>query len=178
MFSSVVAFVRLRRWWVASAAVVVAAGVALGWVLWPDPEPEAPRARQYRDIDACLLTDSRGVAGAEAAPVWAGMQEASLATLVRVSSVAVVDPQTPENAAPFLAGLAQRHCSVVFVVGEAPVGAVAEIAPRFPQVRFVVVGGDVAAAANVVPVGGSPDEVKAAVRAEVVALAPSSPAGG
>jgi basic membrane lipoprotein Med (substrate-binding protein (PBP1-ABC) superfamily) len=128
-----------RRWLaVAVAALIVAAGVA--WLAWPS-EP-APRAREYLQFTACLLTDERGITGPEATPVWAGMQDASLATRAKVQYVSVSGPQTVDNAVPFLASLAQGGCDRVFAVGPVPVGAVARSAAQFPKVRFVVVGGD------------------------------------
>jgi basic membrane lipoprotein Med (substrate-binding protein (PBP1-ABC) superfamily) len=129
---------RQRRWLlVAVAALVAAVGVA--WAVWPS-EP-APRARQYLDFTACLLTDEHGIAGPEATPVWAGMQEASLATRAKVQYVSVVGPQTADNAVPFLSSLAQGRCNLVFAVGAVPVGAVGKAAAQFPGTRFVVVGG-------------------------------------
>ncbi|HEX6500821.1 MAG TPA: hypothetical protein VF054_17590 [Micromonosporaceae bacterium] len=75
-----------------------------------------------------------------AAAVWAGMQDASLATHAKVQYLSVAGPQTADNAAPFLAGLAQGHCDLVFVAGEAPVAAVRSTAPTFPRVTFYVLG--------------------------------------
>jgi hypothetical protein len=128
------------RWWL--AAVVAVLGLAVGlWVWWSDVSSPAPRARQYTDCSACLLTGAQGVIGAQAAPVWAGMRDASLATRAKVSYLPVTGAQTRENAAPFLAGLVQRRCDVVVAVGDAQVSAVAVAASGYPKVRFVVVGG-------------------------------------
>jgi hypothetical protein len=142
------------RWYAAGAVALALAGV-LAWVLWPEPA-NAPRERRYRNVTACLLTDSKGITGPDAAPVWAGMQEMSLRTLVRVQFVAVSGEQTPANAAAYLAGLTQGSCDVVVAVGTAPVGAVAQNAGRFPDVRFVSVGG-AASAPNVSAVDGTGD---------------------
>ncbi|MFC4049395.1 hypothetical protein ACFOY4_06855 [Actinomadura syzygii] len=80
---------RLPVGWRASALVALAA-VVVGAVcfafLRPSPEP---RARQYIAFKACLLTDSRGIAGAEAAPVWQGMRRASLKTRAKIQYLAV-----------------------------------------------------------------------------------------
>ncbi len=38
------------------------------------------RARHYKDVDACLLTDKKGITAGTAADVWQGMQDASLKT--------------------------------------------------------------------------------------------------
>jgi hypothetical protein len=129
--------IRLRWLLVAGTAlVVVIAGVV--WLAWPS-EPE-PRARQYLDYTACLLTDDHGVTGPAAAPVWAGMQKASSETRAKVQFAAVAGPQTPDNAVPFLTGLTQSKCDLVLAVGDGPVGAVGKVAARFPRTRFVVVG--------------------------------------
>jgi hypothetical protein len=162
-----------RWWWVAGAVAVV--GVSLGaWVLWPEPKP-APRARLYSDFSACLLTDDHGLAGVQAAPVWAGMQEASLATRAKVSYLAVTGAATTENAAPFLAGLVQRRCDVVVAVGPAQVSAVTASAATFTRVRFVVVGGGGdSAGGNVTRVGDTaPDSVRSSVRTAVASAARS-----
>ena len=159
-----------HRWWVVAglAAVVVAGGLV--WALWPIPSAPQPRAWRYLDVSACLLTDERGLSGAAAA-VWAGMQDASLATRVRVQHLAVVGEQTVDNAAPFAAGLAQGGCALVLAVGEVAVAAVERTAPRFPSVRFVTVGGG-AAAGNVTVLAAS-DPVRSAVADQVSALAPA-----
>ncbi|GAB3150889.1 hypothetical protein GCM10027290_39140 [Micromonospora sonneratiae] len=112
------------------------------WAVWPSPQPE-PRARQYRDVTACLLTDERGVTGPEAAAVWAGMQEASLKTRAKVQFLEVDGAQTADNARTYLASLVQSRCNLVLAVGAAPVDAVRENADRFPAARFVTVGGGV-----------------------------------
>jgi hypothetical protein len=90
-----------QRWLLVTGSALVVA-VAVGWAVWPS-QP-APRARQYLEFTACLLTDDHGITGPEAAPVWAGMQEASLATRAKVQFASVVGRQSVENAVPFLTG--------------------------------------------------------------------------
>ena len=68
--------------------------------------------------------------------MWAEMQKASLETLIKVQYLEVDGPQTPENAQTYLASLAMGKCDLVLTVGDAPVGALAQVAPRFPAVRF------------------------------------------
>jgi basic membrane lipoprotein Med (substrate-binding protein (PBP1-ABC) superfamily) len=119
-----------------------------------------------------LLTDAQGLTGAQAAPVWAGMQDASLATRAKVSYLPVTGAQTRENAAPFLAGLLQRHCDVVIAVGDAQASAVAAAASEYPKVRFVVVGGEGVHGANVTPVpAAGAGQVRSAVGAVVSSVA-------
>ena len=126
---------RRARFFVAAVLLVIA--VVLLWIFWP---ASAPRERHYGQTTACLLTGARGVASPEAAPVWAGMQKASMETLIKVQYLEVDGPQTPENAQTYLASLAMGKCDLVLTVGDAPVGALAQVAPRFPAVRFVSVG--------------------------------------
>lgn len=114
----------------------------LTWVLWPDDERPDPRSRVYTDASACLLTPARGLADTAVAPVWAGMQQASLATSGRASFLEVDGPQTGANAATYLATLASGGCDLVLVAGAAPVAAVVEQAGRYPSAHFVVVGAD------------------------------------
>lgn len=140
---------RRARWWWAVPAVLVVGGL-LTWLLWPSAP--AARARSYRDVDACLLTDGQGLSGAQAAAVWAGMQDASADTRVRVSYLAVQGEGTVGNALPYLAGLLQRGCDVVLATGPAEVSAVVADAKTYPKVRFVVVGAS-AAGPNVTEVG-------------------------
>lgn len=127
-----------KRWGLASLGVALLA--VLVWLVWPQ-EPE-PRARQYLDFTACLLTDDNGLTGPQARPVWAGMQRASLATHAKVEYLVVRGPQTVDNASTFLTSLAQGQCHLLFAVGKAPTGSVAANATKFPRTRFVVVGGN------------------------------------
>jgi hypothetical protein len=162
-----VGLVILRRWrlWAAAAVVVVVLGLGV-WLLWPSPPP--PRARPYLDWTACLLTDGQGTGGPQAAAVWAGMQDASSATHARVQYVAVAGGASTGDALPYLAGLLQRQCAVVVAVGDAQVAAVATDAPRYPAVRFVVVGGS-ASGGNVTVLNGfSGPQLRDRIRALVV----------
>jgi basic membrane lipoprotein Med (substrate-binding protein (PBP1-ABC) superfamily) len=107
-------------------------------------EKPLPRARQYLDFTACLLTDEHGVSGAAAAPVWTGMQNSSTKTLAKVQYLPVLGPQTGENAATYVASLAQSQCDIIFAVGSAEVDGVNRSAATFPATPFVVVGGKAA----------------------------------
>jgi len=152
-----------RAWWLGGGAITAAVAV-LVWALWPAPAAEPPRARQYIEFTACLLTGERGIADPAAVPVWAGLQDASLATRAKIQYLAITGPQTVENATPFLASLAQAGCNLVFAVGDIPVAAVERGRTDFPAARFFPVGGG-RAHTNVSPVSGrSADEIRAAVR--------------
>jgi hypothetical protein len=173
---------RLRRfWWVAALVAVVGVGLGL-WLSLSGNSSSGqtlppPRARVYTPFNACLLTDSAGIAGSQAAPVWAGMQDASLKTSRKVSYLAVSGPDTEANAEAFVNTLVQRKCDLVFAVGDSEVAAAEARAKHFPAQRFVVVGsgasgpaGPASANLAVVP-GGSAQQVQAAV-AQTVEAAP------
>lgn len=142
----------------------------VAWAWWLSSRNAEPsRARQYIAFTACLLTGADGVGGADAAPVWAGMQDASARTRAKVEYLSVSGPATKENAGLFLASLVSRHCDVVLVVGPAQVAAVRDIASTAPGVEFVIIGGDVGGR-NVVRIdAASPEKVRASVRDVVVA---------
>ncbi|MFK3985270.1 hypothetical protein ACI2K4_33460 [Micromonospora sp. NPDC050397] len=153
-----------RLWWTLAAAVALVTGIVL-WVAWPSP-PE-PLARQYGEATACLLTDEHGVTGTEAAAVWAGMREASEATLTKVQYLEVDGPQTAENAKTYLASLVQARCDLVLAVGPGPLSAVDSEAKRFPTARFALVGGGVVAQNVSLVEGQTAEAVQANVRALV-----------
>ncbi|MFI1989869.1 hypothetical protein [Actinoplanes sp. NPDC020271] len=129
---------RLSWWLGGGAAVLVVAGLAT-WALWPEDERPDPRSRVYTDASACLLTPARGTTDASAAPVWAGMQQASVETSGKVSFLEVDGPQTAQNAATFLATLVNGGCDVVLSSGDAPSKAVLQWAGQFPRAKFIAV---------------------------------------
>ncbi|MDO0914299.1 BMP family ABC transporter substrate-binding protein [Streptomyces sp. DT2A-34] len=135
---------RGRRGWAAGgAAVVVVLGVLGAWFLTGGQDgPPDPRARQYTEVDACLLTGEKGIApGTPAASVWEGMRKASLETRARVNYVPVTGPQSVDNVRPFFNSLIQRQCEVVLAVGTSQVQVTRAAAGKNPDVRFVVVDG-------------------------------------
>jgi hypothetical protein len=155
-----------RRRWLAGGAVVVAGAAAvLGWALWPDEVD--PRARVYTEATACLLTPADGVSGREAAPVWAGMQEASLATRGKVQFLEVDGPPAREQAVTYLATLAGGGCDLVLTVGKAQNDALTASAASYPKVSFVMIGaGKEQNNVSVIAVD-TPDDVRAQVGAKV-----------
>ncbi|MEU4551512.1 hypothetical protein [Micromonospora violae] len=168
--TTVVRWLRAQpRWWPLAAVGLIVLVVA-GWALWPEAEPE-PRQREYRAETACLLTGAAGVAAPEARPVWTGMQDASLATQVKVQFLEVDGPQTGENAETFLASLVQSRCGVILAVGEAPVRAVGPTAARFPAAKFVAFGVATPGPNVVVEEATDPESVQRRARDVVAALA-------
>ncbi len=153
-----------------AAVVVVIAAVT--WIVWPSSDAE-PRSRQYKETAACLLTDDKGLNDAGAAAVWAGMQKASEQTLVRVQYLTVTGAQTTANAETFLGTFTQSKCAVILAIGTAPTQAVPQVAPRFPNIRFVTVGGG-AAGANVSAVTGDAAAFQQGGHDAVVAAAAQS----
>jgi hypothetical protein len=163
------------RIWLAAGAIVVAAAVA-SWALWPT-SASSPHARRYLDVSACLLTDPNGIAaGTPAAPVWAAMQSASLATHVMVSYL----PDTgPDDVGPMLNTLIERQCGVIVATGDATAQVIAA-GKANPHQRFLLV-----ATPGVAPVTGTANtvvvsEADAAGRIDQVirALAANAPPPG
>jgi hypothetical protein len=142
-----------------SAAVLAAAAVAAALLLSRSP---APRARQYLAFTACLLTGPAGLADAQAAQAWAGLQQASLATRAKVQYLPVESGTTAAAATPYLASLTTRHCRVVVAVGGAQVSAVTAAAHRYRSVQFAVIGG-ASAGPNVTVVTGGAAHVRAVI---------------
>ncbi|HZM77767.1 MAG TPA: hypothetical protein VFC19_18775 [Candidatus Limnocylindrales bacterium] len=124
----------------AAIAALAAVLVVVAWLAWPGPPPEeAPRAREYRDYDLCLLTDEHGIQGDTASKVWQGLQTVSLETKSRVSFLPVTGEPTEEVAAQFVATQVQQSCDIIVAVGEPQVKAVGSNAAKYPQVRFVTI---------------------------------------
>jgi len=157
---------RRKPWLVGGAVATVLAAAGLGWALWPDSAPEA-RARVYTEANACLLTPAGGVADKQAAPVWAGMQQASLATHGKIQYLEVDGPQTGENAKTYLATLVSGKCDLLLTAGAAPNAGLIAAAGSYPGSRFLLVGKG-APQVNVTVVDDSdPAQVTERVRAAV-----------
>ncbi|WP_155123515.1 MULTISPECIES: hypothetical protein [unclassified Actinoplanes] len=139
-----------------AAAALAAAGVT--WALLPG-DPQEPRPREYRDATACLLTDQQGVAGKDAAPIWAAMQSASARTHGQVRYLAVTGEQSVANAESFVGTLVLGRCSVIVAEPGIPDQAVRAAAAQHSGQRFLVIGG-VKAGSNVTVVAAAKiDEV-------------------
>jgi basic membrane lipoprotein Med (substrate-binding protein (PBP1-ABC) superfamily) len=162
------------RWvWLGLAGAAVA-GVAVGLVVsgvgvpWSSGGRSLPpvRARAYENVDACLLTGSRGLADPVASQVWAGMEDASRTTTARVSYLAVTGPSTEADAVPFVGSLLVRGCRVIVASGAAEQAAVLADAGRFPQTRFIVTDA-MAGRSNVTALAFATNGLRAAVAAAV-----------
>ena len=133
----------------AIAAVAVVAVLVTAWVVWLRPATvTAPRARQYLDESACLLTGPGGVAqGTAGGQVWQAMQSASLASHVMVSYLPVAGPA---DVPALLNSLVERRCGVIVVTGASRV-QVASAAKANPGRHFILVATSTAAGPTVVP---------------------------
>jgi hypothetical protein len=153
---------RVRLWIILTALVAVAVGIAVPLLT----VYRAPQARQYLNVSACLLTDPSGVVpGTPAAPVWAAMQSASLATRVMVSYL----PDTgPSDVSPMLSTLAQRNCGLI-ITTPAAAGRAVSAARAYPRQQFLIITADRAATvpsnAVFVPPSAAPARIAQAIRA-------------
>ncbi|MEV4943924.1 BMP family ABC transporter substrate-binding protein [Streptomyces zaomyceticus] len=163
---------RGRVGWALGAVFVLALGLVGTWLFVGSETKSTPpdtRARAYEDYDACLLTDDRGiVTGSQAAPVWEGMQAASLDKRIRVTFVPVMGEKSVANARPFLNGLMQRDCEIVVASGAPQVAAAEAAVEKNPKVRFVTVGGESGAAhdnlVRVAPGASLKDDIASTVK--------------
>lgn len=170
---TLVAILRTRkraRLLLAATLVVGVAATAAG-LLWPTEPSQSPdRERHYKTTTACLLTDDKGLNGDVAKAAWAGMQDASLATLIKVQHLAVNGPQTAANGLTYFNTLGVRKCTVIIAVGDAPVAAMADGYPQFPHTRHVAIGGDTRGRPLTTVDTSSPATIQSQVR-EIVAQA-------
>jgi hypothetical protein len=131
------------------AAIAVVAVLVTAWVLWLRPGTAAgPRARQYLDVSACLLTGSSGVTpGTPGARAWHAMESASLASHVMVSYL----PDSGAADVPVMLNtLVERRCGVIVVTGASQVQVTSE-AKAHPGQRFILVITSATAGPAVVP---------------------------
>jgi hypothetical protein len=158
-------------WFLIGGACLAICGLAVGLTLvftdGGSSSASVAGERWYSNSQACLLTGDRGLADPAAAPLWAGMQQASLTTHAKVSYLAVMGPQTKGNALSFLGSLLVRHCGVVLAAGSAQRDAVAARAHQYPSVKFAVVGG-VPGASNVTVLSGKAAAIRDGAADEVL----------
>jgi basic membrane lipoprotein Med (substrate-binding protein (PBP1-ABC) superfamily) len=152
-----------RRWWAAGGAGLIAAALAAaGGILLStgsgSPAQVTAAQRHYTAEQACLLTDSHGIAARPASAVWAGMEDASRATSARVTYLMVEGPPTTAAAIPYANSLVIQHCNVVLAVGAPQTSAISAVAPRTPATAFISIGGGTASAkGNLKTIGFSAD---------------------
>jgi basic membrane lipoprotein Med (substrate-binding protein (PBP1-ABC) superfamily) len=151
---------RGRRVAVAAAAVFAAAAIAV-WAAIATSGPK-PRTRQYLTFKACLLTDAQGVAGKQAAPVWAGMEKASLKTRAKVQNLPAFGPPTTANALPYLRTLIGQQCNMIIAVGAGPVAAVVAEASAHQKTQFLIAG-NASTAHNITVINPDSTDVSTAI---------------
>jgi basic membrane lipoprotein Med (substrate-binding protein (PBP1-ABC) superfamily) len=128
-----------RSWITIGAVLVLLIGIAV--LAWPRGRQLPPtRAREYRDVEACLLVGPAGITDSQNATVWAGMQEASAATKARVTYMVAVGPETQANALPFAQALVQKGCAVIVAAGPVESGAAAGVARQHKEIDFILIG--------------------------------------
>jgi hypothetical protein len=148
-------FLRGRRLTVSVLVVCVIAGLAL-WALFADRKHASPpRQRVYSAYSACLLVGPGGLSGPGVAPVGSGLEDGSIATSAKVSYLAVVGAESPDNVSTYVSTLVVRKCDLVVGVGSAETAALLENAAANPTIHFAVVGAS-AQSANVASVA-TPD---------------------
>lgn len=132
-----------------AATIAVVTVFVIAWVLWPRPGTAAPpRARQYLDASACLLTESSGVTpGTPGAQAWHAMESASLASHVMVS---YLPDSGAANVPVMLNTLVERRCGLIVVTGASRV-QVTSAAKAHPAQSFILVTASAAAGPAAVP---------------------------
>jgi hypothetical protein len=141
----------MRQGLVKAAIVTVATAAAFitAWALWPGSgSVAAPRARQYLNASACLLTGSGGITpGTTGAQAWHAMESASLASHVMVSYL----PSTgPADVPAMLNTLVERRCGVIVVTGGSRI-QVTSAAKANPGRQFILVTDSATAGPAAVP---------------------------
>jgi basic membrane lipoprotein Med (substrate-binding protein (PBP1-ABC) superfamily) len=139
---------------------------AIVWVVLASTGPK-PRVREYLAFKACLLTDAQGVTGKQAAPVWAGMERASLKTRAKIQYLPAFGPSTTANTQPYLRTLTQQRCNIIVAVGAGPVTAAIAESPKNPRTKFVIVAAN-ATSHNVTALNVSPDQMSTAISNAII----------
>jgi hypothetical protein len=156
---------------IGASALAVVLAVIITWLAWPDDSTPPPRERQYKATTACLLTDDKDLAGDLAKAAWAGMQDASLATLIKVQHLAITGPQTAANGLTYYNTLGVQKCTVIIAAGDVPVAAMAQGYASFPSVKQVAIGGNTQDKPITVVDTSTPDSIRNGVKSIVAAAA-------
>lgn len=134
-----------RRKLAGLGGVLVAAAVLGGFLLWPAKpgavriQPPVTRARTYSTYTACLLTGPKGLTDPAAAPVWAGLREASTATSAQISYLTMLGADTTANAEIYINTLALRGCSAILAAGTVPADGALKAAGSWPGHRVIAI---------------------------------------
>lgn len=132
---------RQQRLLAATATAALIGGVT--WLAWPSSDSTPPiRERQYKATTACLLTDDHGLESEPARTAWAGMQEASTQSLIKVQHLAITGPQDVANGLTYYNTLGIQRCTIILAAGDVPVAVMVEGSARFPDIQQVTIGGD------------------------------------
>lgn len=157
-----------RRWvWLVAGCTALAC-LSLTWALWPASgrsqryTPD-PRSRRFSSFTVCVLTGSDGLAGVQAAQVWAGVEDGSHATSAQASYLPVPAPDGESTAEVYVNTLVSRSCSLVVATGASQVAAVRSRAAAYAAQRFVVVGSGSSAGNITVVRAGTADAVRSGV---------------
>ena len=127
------------------AGAVVSAAALIGFLLWPAKpaavrvQPPVVRARTYSAYTACLLTGPKGLTDPAAAPVWAGLREASTATKAQISYLTMLGADTTANAEIYINTLALRGCSAILAAGAIPADGALKAAGSWPGHRVIAI---------------------------------------
>ena len=157
-----------RRWFVAAGGLFVVAVVVIVLV-WPSSQGNGAyrpptRARVYKSTTVCLLTGPQGVAGKDAASVWAGVQNAAGAANDQSEYLAAAVPtETVGSVTPFVNTLVNQHCDLIVATGSVEDSAVESIAANEPTVRFLLISGTSSSANVKIVSDSSASTVSAAV---------------
>jgi hypothetical protein len=156
---------------VAAGVLAVVVATLVTWLAWPDAKPAPPRERQYKATTACLLTDDRDLTGDMAKAAWDGMQEASVATLIKVQHLAITGPQTAANGLTYYNTLGVQRCTVIIAAGDVPVAAMTQGIDTFPAIKHAAVGGDPKGKPVTIVDASSTDSIRKGVKELVAAAA-------
>jgi basic membrane lipoprotein Med (substrate-binding protein (PBP1-ABC) superfamily) len=133
---------RLRRSWVITLGVAVLATIGVALIWQPgDKSRHIPAARTRTTIafTACVLTDSHGIAGKDAAPAWRGVLNAQASTNLRAQSLQVAGKGRTADAVIAVNTLTQRSCNLIIAAGDPQVAAVWKQASLYPEQDFLVI---------------------------------------
>lgn len=76
---------------------------------------------------------------------WAGVQKAEKQLNISDSDVSKIESKNEKDYEPNLTGMADKGCDVVFAIGLAQGTALSAVAPKYPNVKFAIIDGDVKA---------------------------------